>query len=467
MRQVGVYARISSDPEGTRLGVERQIADCEALAARRGWRVVEMYVDNDTSAWSGRQRPEYRRLCEDIKAGAIHGVVVWHADRLHRHPRELEDFIALIEAAGDFVVETVTAGDLDLGDSTGRTVARILGAVARKESDDKSARLRRKHLELATKGKVSGGGNRPYGFTSDRRQVVAEEAAHIREAARRVLAGESLRSVAADFNERGISTAAGGGWSIQTMRRMLVSARISGRREHHGEVVAKAEWPAIITAKQSDRLRAMLAGSAGAAPSGRSPRRYLLAGLLRCGLCRTPLYSRPRVDGARRYVCASGPGFGGCGKIAVLAEPLESFVAQAVLYRLDTPELAQALKQARKANSEHDDLASRITGDQEMLDTLAADYAAKTIPHREWLIARKPIQTRIDAAKRRLSRVSQTHPIDEYVGRSPALRDAWADLPLTRQAAIIRTLIEEIEVAPALRGRNRFDPDRLTPTWRL
>ena len=65
-----------------------------------GWEVHDTYVDNDMSAWSGKARPEYQRLCEDIKAGTVDGLVVWHADRLHRHPRELEDFMALIDAAG-------------------------------------------------------------------------------------------------------------------------------------------------------------------------------------------------------------------------------------------------------------------------------------------------------------------------------------------------------------------------------
>ena len=42
------------------------------------------------------------------------GVVVWHVNRLHRHPAELEEFIALTEGLGDVAVETVTAGDSDL-----------------------------------------------------------------------------------------------------------------------------------------------------------------------------------------------------------------------------------------------------------------------------------------------------------------------------------------------------------------
>lgn len=466
--EVAIYARISSDPDGTRLGVDRQLADCQQLAADAGWSVFDIYVDNDISAWSGKARPEYQRLCDDIKAGVVDGLVVWHTDRLHRHPRELEDFITLIEAAGDLTIRTVREGDVDLSNPTGRTFARILGAMARQESDNKSARLRRKHLELATAGKVSGGGNRPYGYTTDRLHVVPDEAAVIHEAATRALAGESLRSICEDLNSRGVTTSTGKEWSIHTMRRVLGSGRISGRREHKGEIVADAEWPAIITAVESDRLRAALSRTTGSTPAGRTPRRYLLTGgLLRCGRCDRPMVSRPRADGVRRYVCASGPGYGGCGRMATVAEPVEQLVAEAVLYRLDTPELAAALADARKVNTEADELATGITEDEGMLGQLATDYADKTISHREWLTARQPIQQRIDAANRRLSRVSGTHRIDPYVGNASALRDAWADLPLSRQQAIIRTVLDHVVVNPAQRGRNTFDPDRFTPLWRL
>jgi len=90
--RVGIYARISSDREGDQLGVSRQIADCERLAARRAFVVGDRYVDDDVSAWSGKPRPEYERLLTDLEAGSIHGVLVWHVDRLTRHPRELEAF---------------------------------------------------------------------------------------------------------------------------------------------------------------------------------------------------------------------------------------------------------------------------------------------------------------------------------------------------------------------------------------
>ncbi|MDT5019003.1 MAG: site-specific recombinase [Mycobacterium sp.] len=44
MPTAGIYTRISSDRDGQQLGVRRQVADCEALAARKGWTVSERYV---------------------------------------------------------------------------------------------------------------------------------------------------------------------------------------------------------------------------------------------------------------------------------------------------------------------------------------------------------------------------------------------------------------------------------------
>jgi site-specific DNA recombinase len=52
-----VYARISSDPSDTALGVARQVKDCLALAETKGWQVGEVFSDNDVSATSGRPRP--------------------------------------------------------------------------------------------------------------------------------------------------------------------------------------------------------------------------------------------------------------------------------------------------------------------------------------------------------------------------------------------------------------------------
>ena len=61
MIKAGIYVRISSDPDGLALGVERQRRDSQDLASRKGWQVVEVYEDNDVSATRGK-RPSYQRM---------------------------------------------------------------------------------------------------------------------------------------------------------------------------------------------------------------------------------------------------------------------------------------------------------------------------------------------------------------------------------------------------------------------
>jgi site-specific DNA recombinase len=464
MVSAGVYARISSDPGGTRLGVERQLADCRVLADRLGWSVPGEYVDNDVSAWSGSARPEYRRMLDDLKSGLIDGVLVWHPDRLHRHPRELEELIELVEGLGNVQIETVTAGDYDLSTSTGRSIARIVGAIARKDSDDSSVRLRRKHAELAAQGKLSGGGPRPFGYAEDRVTLNPSEAAVVREMARRVLAGDSLRSICADLNARGVRTSQGNEWDSTGLRRVLMSARISGRREHGGEFF-DAQWPGIISPEDSGRLRLLLGSRTRSI--GRPPRTYLLTGgLLRCGRCGAPMVGRARADGTRRYVCAKGPGQSGCGRMSATADPLEHLITEAVLHRLDTPELAAALLDARRQHEEASDLQAQLEAEEALLEQIAADYANRAIGRREWLAARQPLQARIDTARRRLSRLSPTTVIDDYVGHADVLRAAWDSLGLSRQQAVVQVVLDHVIAHPATPGR-RFDPDRFEPIWNL
>ena len=146
-----LHRRISKDREADGLGVERQRRDCEALAERLGWTVTATYTDDDFSAYSGKPRPAYRDLLAAIDSGTVGAVLAWHPARLHRSPRELEGFIDLVERHGT-AVQTVTAGAYDLTSPTGRMQARIVGNVARFESEHKSERLRRKMDELADAG---------------------------------------------------------------------------------------------------------------------------------------------------------------------------------------------------------------------------------------------------------------------------------------------------------------------------
>ena len=461
--RAGVYARISSDREADGLGVARQVADCERLAERKGWPVAGYYVDDDVSAWSGKRRPEYARMLADLGTGAITGLLVYDLDRLHRQPNELEAFIDLCARLGLSSVASVS-GDIDLTTTEGQFQARILGAVAKKESDDKSRRIRRKHDEIAESGRVSGGGSRPYGYENGKVTVRPAEAGVIVECAQRLLAGEAVRSIANDLNEREIPAAQGGQWSPQSLRRMLASPRISGQRAHHGDIVATAEWPAIISVEQGAKIRAILSNPERR--TNKAARRYLLGGLLVCGRCGERLVARPRSGGLRRYACAKGAGFSGCGHTYINADEVEQFVTEAALHRIDSRDLQRAMERRQQQAPEAERWLREAEAAQQQLDELADAYGQREITMSEWKAARKPIEQRLTAARKQLAKVTHGGLLESYLGHSDRLRDDWDGLDLSQQHAIVAGVIDSVRVGPARPGYNRFDESRLEPVLR-
>ncbi|ODR05657.1 serine recombinase [Mycobacterium shimoidei] len=447
--------------------MQRQLEDCRKLAADRGWPVGAEYVDNDVSAFSGKPRREYARMLADLEAGARDAVIVYNLDRLHRRPVELEEFVALCERIGVSQVATVTA-DIDLGNDDGLFMARIFAAFAAKESGRKSARIRRKMLQNAEQG-LPHGSARPFGYEDDKITIRESEAAVVRELVDRYLAGQSITSLTVWLNESGVAPAVAKTWQTTAVRQILRSGRIAGLREHRGEVIGEAAWPAIITPAERDRVLARMA--ACSVTKTRAARTYLLSGLLRCGRCGNRLFSHARHNNpqnrVRRYVCLSGPDHGGCGRLTVVAEPVEQLLTDAVLARLDSPHLAKVL--AGKASTDRDvaALAAQVDKDQARLDELAALYADGAISAREWIAARDPITARIGQARRDIAQATDTTALYELAGTGGALRGQWPDLGLDRQQAIVKAVLDHAVIAPGTPGSRSLDINRVQPHWRI
>lgn len=151
----------------------------------------------------------------------------------------------------------------------------------------------------------------------------------------------------------------------------------------------------------------------------------------------------------------------------MVAEPLEELITEAVLYRLDTPELADTLTGRNRADKQAAGLADTIAADRAQLDELAGLYADRRIAVREWMAARRPIEDRIADAEKRLARMTRTDTIAGLVGNGKALRKQWDDLNLTRQHAIIAAVLDHAVVAPGTPGSRQLDPNRVERVWRL
>lgn len=462
MERVGVYLRISADPDGSQSATGRQREDCQRYAASHGWEVADVFEDVDLSAYKrGVKRPEFERMLESVAQRSIEGVLCWKMDRISRRMRDLVRLDEACEEAKGFIA-TVVEG-IDTRQSTGRFIAELLVAQARMESENTSTRVKRAHEEKARKGRPVVGGFRPFGYTADMMTIMDEEAELIREAARRILAGESLRGICLDWERRGVKSPAGKPLTPTPLRRMLMSGTLSAQREYEG-TVTKGTWPAILSTDETVRLRAILGNPARLTHNG-TGRKYLLTGILRCGRCGHPMVGRRREDRRRRYICDARPGKGNCGRMCRVADKVEGIVKEAVFAALDGADVAAYMKHsARETDAAIIDAISR---DEGALETLGADYYVNaSISRTQFFSAQKTLTARLERNRARLAQSRGETMAAQVVGAGEEVRRVWDEKPLSWQQAVISAVIDHIDILPAKRRGKVFDPTLVEPIWR-
>jgi len=470
--RAGIYLRIShvkrkEDGKVETLGVERQEPPCRALVQARGGTVVDVYVDNDTSAWSGAPREEYGRMMDDLRSGRINTVVAWQADRLIRR---MKDAIPLLDTVRNANGQLWTvAGDYDLSTAAGRSNFRNAASQAELSSDLTSERLILAYDQLAQSGAPKLG-PRHFGYERDGITVNEEEAALIREAARRLLGGEQTATILRDWRARDIVTPRGNPWTMTPFRRMICSPRLAGLRKHRGEVAGTAVWPPILTVKERDALVRFFEDRKPLRAAGTPARagEHLLSGLLWCGGpgCDKKL-SGNGYSGS--YVCRSTETANGCGRISVSVEALDRHIREAIIGTVCGPDWPDRLR-ARMADDRDVQEAQRaLDEDRAQLEELGRLYSSRRIRVEEWLAARDPIAARIERAERivRARMPGDLKVLIDLPTAESKLREAWESWSLDRRRRVVRAMFVKLAVKPAARRGGGFDEKRADPVWRV
>ena len=154
------YCRISLDKSGAAEGVDSQHEENTDFSAEMGRPLTGHYEDNDISAFTGVQRPDYLRLCADIAADRIGSVTFWHANRLHR---EIEEAIAFMKLAIKHRVRLFSfskGGEYNLHRAAGREEFLADTLKGQRESEERGDRVA---LARKRRPQVRSGGVRPTG----------------------------------------------------------------------------------------------------------------------------------------------------------------------------------------------------------------------------------------------------------------------------------------------------------------
>jgi site-specific DNA recombinase len=463
-----IYARISSDARGDGAGVERQLEACRELAARDGFIVVAELVDNDVSAsaYSRKARPAWRELLERLERGEVDCLLAWATDRLYRKTVDLELLIPVVEKSGA-EVRTVVSGFVNLSTSEGRANARVMAAMAAFESERKSERIRLRTLTDAKAGKVARGGLRPFGYQADGTTIVPKEAKALREGIDRVLAGDSLSSIANAWNAAGILTTTGGRWRIGTLRNALVRWRNAGIREHHGELYP-ATWPPIVDRPTVERVRAVLLDPSRRVTTA-SPRVASLRGLAFRGRCGEPMVtgsasSRREDRAVRTYRCGRPPQHRGCGGVSARAIPVEAEVFARVGAVLEGDGMAAALSRVAGGVAGSDSKAADLVAARQRLELLSEDYYGKgRVKRGEYERRRADLEALIAELERSIAAPQSTSLLTGLPSDADGIAAALHALPAATAYALLRLVIARITIDPATPGR--FDPERIRIDW--
>jgi DNA invertase Pin-like site-specific DNA recombinase len=454
---VAIYCRLSQ-LGGKGLG--RQEEDCRRIAAKRGWVVGEVFKETaSANPNSKKARKEWLRLLDAIQHHEFDAVVVWLEDRTNRNVVEAAEFVTLCREAGVRVIIAGNDTEYDFNDP--EDVARFYGESARAQAEiaRMQKRVRRAMRQIAEQGRYNGGGRRPFGFQRDRVTLDESEAALLREAARRVLAGDSLRGICTEWNGKEIRTSTGQEWVNTVLRRTLLSPRIAGFREHDGQLIP-AVWPAILDRKTWEALRAILTDPARVTTKG-APARFLLTGLIYCGKCGNRMFGhrRPHVSGHEYviYLCQNRV-VGGC--VSRDARYTDEEVVERLLYRLESTAFEQAA--SRPVEDPTRELHEQLAVEQGIYDRLEDKLARELISEPAFKRHRTESEERMDALRRKIAKLTDSRVITQ-IPRN--VREVWPGLSLDRRRAILAAMIRRIDVHPQRKGPG-FDPNTIKVFWK-
>ena len=339
--------------------------------------------------------------------------------------------------------------------------------MAKAEQERKAERQKLANEQAAINGKRFLGGPRPFGYREDHVTAHPVEGPAVAEACAALLGGGTISGIMREWTKlglappqqarRGTTT-----WNRTSIRMILLNPRIAGLSAYHGEIVGKGKWEPLVPEEIWRAVRGILEDPARKPPRGI---RTLLGGLALCP-CGNVVTGMPshtghhiyRAHPATRNRAYSGP------HAARQAVPVEEFITRVVVGRLSRADAADLV-----ADSEGgpDVVALREEGAaiRRNLEEMAADRALGLITRPQMLAATGRANLRLDEIGGELEHAARENVLAPLVAAENAAA-VWADLDISRQRAVIKTLMSVTLHSPGRGARLPFDPATVTVTWK-
>lgn len=321
-----LYLRQSVSREDS-ISLELQEAAGREYCRVQGYEVAAVKADPGISGRTWKRAAVVETMAM-VEAGQADVVVLWKWSRLSRSRRDWAVAVDKVESLGGRIESSTE--QVDVTTATGRFARGMLAEMAAFESDRIGEVWKEVHASRLAEGRTPTGKPK-FGYVWDAGEKIhrpdPETGPALAEAYRRYVNGESFHTLVRWLNASGVSTTAGGLWSDRSLRRVMDAGFAAGWIPWHGQLHAGAHdalidpdlWQAYTDARTARRT----------VPARTKRSRYVLSGLVRCGLCDGPMVANIRYGGrTSNYRCsrAKAQGPAGCTAGYVAIEVVEERV---------------------------------------------------------------------------------------------------------------------------------------------
>ena len=375
----GLYGRVSTQRQALIEdgGLDTQFSQMEKrvqfendMGSDGSWEIVDRYREEGRSG-KDLERPEFKRMMNDIREGKVNTVIVYKIDRI---TRSLRDFYDLWETFEEYGVQFVSLHEkFDTTTAVGRAMLKLILVFAELEREQTAERTSATMRHRAEQGLWNGGHRLGYDLDRDNKgylNVNPDEKRIVREHffAKCVELG-SASKVVQHLKEQGIrrpkrtsrsgKVSGGGPYYKQPVVNVLTDKVYIGKIEFKGEVF-EGQHEAIIDEDLFDQVQEIIAANRETCSNGKAQGEhvFLLQGLIRCGKCgsmMTPKWCSGR-GGTRNfyYACTRNNHSVGaeCNARYLPAPAVETFVTEQVERWTDDE---KALEKAVEKASNHQD----------------------------------------------------------------------------------------------------------------
>ena len=372
MMRAAIYARYSSDNQRD-ASIDDQVRQCRKRTEDEDWSLTEVYSDHAISGAS-TLRPGYQKMLEDARNGTFDILVTEALDRLSR---DQEDIAGLYKQLSFVGVKLITLSEGEVNELhvglKGTMNALFLKDLAQKT---------RRGLEGRVRQGKSGGGN-AFGYDvvkkvddagepiRGERRINQAEASIVQRIFDEFAQGRSPKTIAHTLNHEDIAGPSGKAWGPSTIhgnwrrgtgilnnelyigrlvwnRQRFIKDPNTGKRQArlnpevewviedvpHLRIIDQDLWEQVKKRQSVSRRRVMAETNGVRAERARRPR-YLLSGLLRCGVCGGGFSKISQ----KHYGCSTARNKGTCdNRISIRRDVIEASVLEGLKDHLMHPD---------------------------------------------------------------------------------------------------------------------------------